>query len=130
MKARKLILNSCFSYRDLLRMKSAYVKDIHEVYGKGGKVTSEETFENYILVVADVVSSTVFAFIFVGAFNTGMLIYMHGLTRGPLAMFIISMIGILCVVIRNSRVRKIRLRMAVKLIMLRMAMFVFRITPP
>lgn len=130
MNARKLILNNCFSYRELLRMKNAYVKAIHEVYGKGVKVSSDETFEKYILVIADSVSSTVFTFITLGVVNTGILIYIHGLTRGPLSMFIISMITLSFIVIRNSRVKKVRIKTAIKLIKLRLKMFIFMITPP
>lgn len=130
MKARKLILNNCFSYRELLKMKNGYVRSIHEVYGKGVKTASDETFENYILVIADSVSSTIFTFIIIGIISTGTLIYTHGLTRGPLAMLIISIIIISCIVTRNSRVKKMRIKTAIKLIQLRLKMFVFMINPP
>ncbi|WP_154666945.1 hypothetical protein [Chania multitudinisentens] len=111
-------------------MKSSYVKAVHEVYGKGGKVACDETFENYILVLADVVSSTVFIFTILGIINTGILVYLHGLTRGPFAMFIISMVIIICVVMRNGSVRKIKLITTIKLLNLRSKMFIFMITPP
>lgn len=130
MNARKLILTNCFSYKELLVMKSSYAKFVREVYGKGGKVASDETFENYILVIADKVSSTFFTFTILGIINTGILIYIHGLTRGPFAMFIISMIIILCVVIRNSRTEKLKLKTTIKLLKLRLKMFVFMITYP
>ncbi len=130
MKARKLILNNCFSYRELLRMKNAYVKAIHEVYGKGVKVASDETFENYILVIADSVSNAFFVVTIIGFINVGSMLYLHGLTRGPFAMFIISMIIIMWVVIRNSRVKKIKMLTTLKLLKLRLKMFIFMITPP
>lgn len=41
-------------------MKNSYVKAIGEVYGRGATVAVNETFENYILVIADAVSSAFF----------------------------------------------------------------------
>lgn len=50
-------------------MKREYVKAMREAYGKGIKPASDESFGNYILVIADSVSSTVFTFIIVGIIN-------------------------------------------------------------
>ncbi len=130
MKARELILKNCFSYQELLIMKNEYVKAIHNVYGKGVKVASDETFENYILVIADVVSTAFFAVTIIGFINVSIMLYLHGLTRGPFAMFIISMVVIMGVAILNSRARKIRIKTTLKLIKMRFKMFIFMITPP
>jgi hypothetical protein len=130
MNARKLILTSCFSYRDLLEIKRSYAKTVREVYGREGKVSSDETFENYIFVLADIVSSTVFIFSILGILNTGILIYLHGLTRGPFVMFIISIGFVACVVMRNGRASKLQIKTTIKLINLRLKIFIFKLTLP
>lgn len=130
MDTRKLMLTNCFSYKELLTIKNLYVRTVLEVYGQGGKVANNETFENYILVLADTVSSTVFILIMLGGGNTGTLIYLHGLTRGPFVMFIISMVLMVCVVIRNGKVKKVKIKITIKLIKLRLRMFIFRISLP
>lgn len=130
MNPRKLILTNCFSYRELLEMKRSYAKSVLEVYGKERKVSSEETFENYLFVLADIVSSTVFIFSALGILNTVILIYIHGLTRGPLVMFIIGLVFVACVVIRNGRASNLRMKTTIKLINLRLRIFIFRLTLP
>ena len=130
MKAKELILTSCFSYRELLEMKNSYVQAIREVYGRGAIVAADETFENYILVIADAVSSAFFLVTFMGLINVSAMLYLHGLTKGTFAMFVISMFIIIGVVIRNSIVKKIILATTLKLITLRLKMFVYMITPP
>ncbi|MCS2158823.1 hypothetical protein MUU48_18210 [Scandinavium sp. H11S7] len=123
MKARELILTSCFSYRELLEMKNSYVKAIRELYGRGAIVAVNETFENYILVIADAVSSAFFLVTFMGLINVSAMLYMHGLTKGTFAMFVISMFIIMGVVIRNSIVKKIKMATTLKLIKLRVKIF-------
>lgn len=130
MKARELILTSCFSYRELLEMKNSYVKAIRELYGRGAIVAVNETFENYILVIADAVSSAFFLVTFMGLINVSAMLYMHGLTKGTFAMFVISMFIIMGVVIRNSIVKKIKMATTLKLIKLRVKIFFHMITPP
>ncbi|MCS2160618.1 hypothetical protein MUU47_05675 [Scandinavium sp. H11S7] len=130
MKARELILTNCFSYRELLEMKNSYVKAIREVYGRGAIVSVDETFENYILVIADAVSSAFFLVTFMGLINVSAMLYVHGLTKGTFAMFVISLLIIIGVVIRNSVVKKIIMATTLKLIKLRLKMFVYMITPP
>lgn len=130
MKARELILTSCFSYRELLEMKNSYVKAIGEVYGRGATVAVDETFENYILVIADAVSSAFFLVTFMGLINVSAMLYMHGLTKGTLAMFVISIFIMIGVVIRNSIVKKIIIATTLKLITLRLKMFVYMISLP
>ncbi|ALX96211.1 hypothetical protein AV650_22935 [Serratia fonticola] len=130
MNARKLILRSCFSYRDLLEIKRSYAKTVREVYGGEGRISSEETFENYIFVLADIVSSTVFIFSALGILNTGILICLHGLTRGPFVMFIISIAFVACVVIRNGKASKLQIKATIKLINLRLRVFIFRLSLP
>ncbi|CAI1750435.1 hypothetical protein [Serratia fonticola] len=111
-------------------MKRSYAKSVLEVYGKERKVSSEETFENYLFVLADIVSSTVFVFSALSILNTGILIYTHGLTRGPFVMFIIGFVFVACVVIRNGRASNLRIKTTIKLINLRLKIFIFRITLP
>jgi len=130
MKARELILTSCFSYRELLEMKNSYVKAIRELYGRGAIAAVNETFENYILVIADAVSSAFFLVTFMGLINVSAMLYMHGLTKGTFAMFVISMFIIMGVVIRNSIVKKIKMATTLKLIKLRVKIFFYMITPP
>ncbi|MFP2468015.1 hypothetical protein ACLEUK_07800 [Pseudescherichia vulneris] len=130
MKAKELILTSCFSYRELLEMKNSYVQAIREVYGRGAIVAVDETFENYILVIADAVSSAFFLVTFMGLINVSAMLYIHGLTKGTFAMFVISMFIIIGVVIRNSIVKKIKMATTLKLISLRAKMFFYMITPP
>jgi hypothetical protein len=130
MKARELILTSCFSYRELLAMKNSYVKAMREVYGRGAIVAADETFENYILVIADAVSSAFFLVTFMGLINVSAMLYLHGLTKGTFAMFVISLFIITGVAIRNSIVKKIILATTLKLITLRLKMFVYMITSP
>ncbi|MDX6022444.1 hypothetical protein SIL08_19395 [Scandinavium sp. V105_16] len=130
MKAKELILTSCFSYRELLEMKNSYVQAIREVYGRGAIVAVDETFENYILVIADAVSSAFFLVTFMGLINVSAMLYIHGLTKGTFAMFVISMFIIIGVVIRNSIVKKIKMATTLKLIKLRAKMFFYMITPP
>ncbi|MFP2237481.1 hypothetical protein ACLEX4_02900 [Pseudescherichia vulneris] len=130
MKAKELILTSCFSYRELLEMKNSYVQAIREVYGRGAIVAVDETFENYILVIADAVSSAFFLVTFMGLINVSAMLYIHGLTKGTFAMFVISMFIITGVVIRNSIVKKIKMATTLKLIKLRAKMFFYMITPP
>ncbi|MFP2419965.1 hypothetical protein ACLEXA_00165 [Pseudescherichia vulneris] len=125
MKAKELILTSCFSYRELLEMKNSYVQAIREVYGRGAIVAVDETFENYILVIADAVSSAFFLVTFMGLINVSAMLYIHGLTKGTFAMFVISMFIIIGVVIRNSIVKKIKMATTLKLISLRAKMFFF-----
>lgn len=130
MKAKELILTSCFSYRELLEMKNSYVQAIREVYGRGAIVAVDEIFENYILVIADAVSSAFFLVTFMGLINVSAMLYIHGLTKGTFAMFVISMFIIIGVVIRNSIVKKIKMATTLKLIKLRAKMFFYMITPP
>lgn len=130
MNARKLILTSCFSYRDLLEINRSYAKAVREVYGREGRVSSDEIFENYIFFLADIVSGTVFIFSALGILNTGVLICLHGLTRGPFVMFIISIAFVACVVIRNGRASKLQIKTTMKLINLRLRIFIFKLTLP
>lgn len=130
MNARKLMLTSCFSYRDLLEIKRSYAKAVREVYGREGRVSSDETFESYIFFLADIVSGTVFIFSALGVLNTGVIIYLHGLTRGPFVMFIISIAFVTCVVVRNARASKLQIKTTVKLIKLRLRIFVLKLTLP
>ncbi|MDX6042436.1 hypothetical protein [Scandinavium lactucae] len=123
MKAKELILTNCFSHRELLEMKNSYVQAIREVYGRGAIVAVDETFENYILVIADAVSSAFFLVTFMGLINVSAMLYIHGLTKGTFAMFVISMFIIIGVVIRNSIVKKIKMATTLKLIKLRVKMF-------
>lgn len=111
-------------------MKNSYVKAIREVYGRGAIVSVDETFENYILVIADAVSSAFFLVTFMGLINVSAMLYVHGLTKGTFAMFVISLLIIIGVVIRNSVVKKIIMATTLKLIKLRLKMFVYMITPP
>lgn len=111
-------------------MKRSYAKTVREVYGIEGRVSSDETFENYIFVLADIVSITVFIFSVLGILNTGILIYLHGLTRGPFVMFIISIAFVACVVIRNGRASKLQIKTTIKLINLRLRIFIFKLTLP
>lgn len=111
-------------------MKNSYAKAIREVYGRGGIVAVDETFENYILVIADAVSSAFFLVTFMGLINVSAMLYVHGLTKGTFTMFVISMFIIIGVVIRNSIVKKIIMATTLKLIKLRFKMFVYMITPP
>ncbi|TDN64337.1 hypothetical protein EC847_101263 [Scandinavium goeteborgense] len=110
-------------------MKNSYVKAIREVYGRGAIVAVDETLENYILVIADAVSSAFFLVTFMGLINVCAMLYMHGLTKGTFAMFVVSMFIIIGVVIRNSIVKKIIMATTLKLIKLRFKMFVYMITP-
>lgn len=130
MDARKLILSNCFTYCELLKMKSSYAKAVREVYGKGGKAASDETFENYILVLADILSNSFFSVVIIGIVSTGIMMYVHGLTRGPLAMLIICMIAIVFVIFKNSRDGEVNLVTTLKLLNLRFKMFIFWISPP
>ena len=127
---RKLILNSCFTYRELLELKKSYATAIRQVYGKGAKPAVDETFGHYILVIADTASSAVFLVTIIGLINVSAMIYLHGLTKGTFAMFVISMFIIMGVVIGNSIVKKIKMVTTMKLINLRLKMFVFMITQP
>lgn len=111
-------------------MKNSYVKAIGEVYGRGATVAVDETFENYILVIADAVSSAFFLVTFMGLINVSAMLYMHGLTKGTLAMFVISIFIMIGVVIRNSIVKKIIIATTLKLITLRLKMFVYMISLP
>lgn len=111
-------------------MKNSYVKAIREVYGRGAIVAADETFENYILVIADAVSSAFFLVTFMGLINVSAMLYLHGLTKGTFAMFVISLFIITGVAVRNSIVKKIILATTLKLITLRLKMFVYMITSP
>lgn len=111
-------------------MKGLYVKAVRDTYGKSGKPARNESFENYILVIADLVSGVLFTLSILCIISTGILIYLHGLTRGPLAMFIIYVIIFFSVAIKSSRVSKIKLTTTIKLIKLRLKMSVFMISPP
>ncbi|RYC40401.1 hypothetical protein [Pectobacterium zantedeschiae] len=129
MKARTLILNSFFSYKELLVIKRSYTKKIQEVYGDRKKTKNNESLCDYILLLSEICSGG--ALIVFIIFTTSSLItyFQYGGVRGWLVMLIIGVFVFLGNAYIHGKVSGFGLIMVIKLTIMRVIMFIYRVKP-
>ncbi|MFG1175420.1 hypothetical protein AAFN90_17860 [Erwiniaceae bacterium CAU 1747] len=129
MDARKLILTNGFTLRELFRLKTQYLSKKRIVYGREQKVTEDESFEFFILLIADLISSGIF--IFYGIFF--FMFFGHILDKGFDGGWIItfSFAGLVWYgLLKRKKQSGLNVLTILKMIFLRLRMRWYSISPP
>ncbi|WP_141132717.1 hypothetical protein ACQ86O_23000 [Serratia sp. L9] len=130
MKIKRLILKNGFTYRELLKLKNQYRDRKNDTYGKGVKVTDDESLKYYILVVAELCGGNMIFLspvFFVMMFGS----YFFSENVNQAVFYLISFILFISIYIWiNSRGMKLGLLLTAKLVRLRLLMFLYRVSPP
>ncbi|MTD28936.1 hypothetical protein [Erwinia sorbitola] len=129
MDARKLILTNGFTLRELLRLKTQYLSKKRIVYGRIQKVTEDESFDRFILLTSDLSSGAFFLvhgvvfFMFFGHF------FDEGFNGGWI-LFFFFLGFILYDLFSRAKSTNLSILIIIKLMMLRLRMRWYKISPP
>ncbi|MTD28935.1 hypothetical protein [Erwinia sorbitola] len=129
MDARKLILTNSFTLRELLRLKTQYLSKKRIVYGRIQKVTEDESFDKFILLIADLSSSGYFIFNFTLCFITVGTFFTDDEKAGLLMLSICLFYGFVAFIYR-VKVSRLSFVIVIKLALLRLRMRWYKISPP
>ncbi|MFG1175419.1 hypothetical protein AAFN90_17855 [Erwiniaceae bacterium CAU 1747] len=129
MDARKLILTNGFTLRELLRLKTQYLSKKRIVYGREQKVTEDESFELFILLIADLISSGFFWMYVLLVFAITYTYLKDGVADGA-AMLFICFFPVCCKFFVCSRAWGVDIILTIKLSLLRLRMRRYKIKPP
>ncbi|AHG22633.1 hypothetical protein Z042_03430 [Chania multitudinisentens RB-25] len=130
MEISELILKNGFAYQELLKLKNQYRDKKNEIYGKGVKTTEDESFKNYILLIAELCGgsmmsiSPVFFVMMFGAY-----FYNDGIIEA-LVYLVIFIFFVSVDIWGSSRGMRLGLLLTIKLVKLRILMLLYRVSPP
>lgn len=130
MKINKLILKNGFTYQELLKLKKQYKNKKDETYGKGVKVTDDESLKKYILLIAELCGGNillVFPVFFV--MMLGAYFYNDG-AKEVLVYLILFILFVSFYAFKSSRGINLNFLLTAKLVKLRFLMFFYRVSPP
>ncbi|MTD28937.1 hypothetical protein [Erwinia sorbitola] len=129
MDARRLILTNGFTQRELLRLKTQYLSKKRIVYGRIQKVTEDESFDKFILLIAEICSRGFFGLCGISVVIT-ILTYLEEGFFGGAVMFVICFIPVFYNFFNCARAAGLNVTIAIKLSTLRLRMRWYKISPP
>lgn len=129
MDARKLILTNGFTLKELLKMKTEYLSKKRIVYGREQKVTEDESFEQFVLLIADLSSSGYLTFNLVLFTMTLGTFLMDDIKAGVLMLSICLFLFFAAIFYRVT-VAKLGAVIVIKLAFLRIRMWRYKMIPP
>ncbi|MBN3115691.1 hypothetical protein H4F46_12410 [Pectobacterium brasiliense] len=125
MKAKKLVLNSFFSYKELLVIKKKYKEKRQEFHSERKDSKSNESLCNYVLLLSEMCSGGA-SIIFI-IFTVSILItyFQYGGVRGWLTMLTIGVFVFLGNAYIHGKVSGFGLIIVIKLTIMRLKMYIY-----
>nr|WED69998.1 hypothetical protein PJ912_11815 [Pectobacterium colocasium] len=126
MKAKKLVLNSFFSYKELLVIKKKYKEKRQEFHSERKDSKSNESLCNYVLLLSEMCSGGASIIFIIFTVSTLITYFQYGGVRGWLTMLtIVGVFVFLGNAYIHGKVSGFGLIIVIKLTIMRLKMYIY-----
>ncbi|KHT40903.1 hypothetical protein RD02_10985 [Pectobacterium brasiliense] len=125
MKAKELVLNSFFSYKELLVIKKKYKEKRQEFHSERKDSKSNESLCNYVLLLSEMCSGGASIILIIFTVSTLITYFQYGGVRGWLTMLTIGVFVFLGNAYIHGKVSGFGLIIVIKLTIMRLKIYIY-----